>query len=144
MKRPKLPEKPVDEFEIKWFSIGRSSSVVEHRALYHINTPWEEVFPDDSGRGVAFQDDWMMFTNGHFGGRNTGWDWPKTSSSWENVFATFDEANAALIVILEERIRDYEHRIIETSAALAKAREAAIPKASGRRRRQLRARLTCR
>lgn len=72
-----LPEEAVDRHEVRWFTHSVSYGVTEHRAVYHVSTPWGEAEQTaDCGQdGVDFVDHWQIFINGRFTGRsNSGWE----------------------------------------------------------------------
>lgn len=106
-----LPEQPVDEFEVRYFTI-RSRRVQELRLLYHVNKKW-----DGTRGGVDFVDDWQVFVDGYFSGRMGGWLTPSSQGERECDFATRDEAVSALKQLLEglaqqadERAREYREQ----------------------------------
>lgn len=85
-----LPAEPVDGYEIKYFSIeyGR---VLEHKLVYHANTRWADLYPDNP-RGADIVDQWRLFDGNSFTGRCCGWKYPIERTDWDDEFATYDEA----------------------------------------------------
>ena len=123
----KLPEKPVDRYEIRWWTVESYDvpTVVSHRAVYYINATWKEVVGDDDHRrpGVAFVNNWQIFRGDHFTGRNVGWstdDW-----HWhEDDHATLAAAQAAAARMCRkslEHARDHAARLEVALAALEQA-----------------------
>lgn len=96
-----LPEKPVDGYVIRFFSIYQLDRVKECRMVYHANTPWRVYCPDDPERGADLIDDWMHYDdpNGHCQGRSEGWLTPM-KLSWDGCFETYEEARDALVARL--------------------------------------------
>ena len=92
-----LPLKPVDLFEFRFFVVSHCEDdprINAVRWLYHISSTWAEVCPDDAAfDGAAFVDDWMIFTDGRFTGRQDGWSSPLRSLP-DRCFMTFAEARA--------------------------------------------------
>jgi hypothetical protein len=111
MNKPILPEKPVDGYTVTWFEVYKdvySASVSEHKAVFHVNTKWDDFAPDRKG-GVDIVNDWMCYTRGHADGRMCGWysilDW-----DWKDDYATRKEALKAAIDYCTQRIKDlYKH-----------------------------------
>lgn len=100
----KLPAKPVDGFTVEYWSIASSSmQAVHYKCVYHVNASWQSVCPGDKLDGAPFVNDWQIFENGRFSGRNVGWAEAFDHYSWEYSYATRDEANKALIKYLHER-----------------------------------------
>lgn len=113
-----LPKEPVDRFEIKYWSYD-GDRIIETRIVYHVNTKWADLYPDDS-RGVDFVNHWQIFHNGNFSGRtHDGWEQP-LRWTFAHDYATRKEAVQALVLRLkltaknsEERLSDLKEKIAE-------------------------------
>ena len=71
----RIPKKPIDQHRVDWWVVNIDAyqgRVVQHRhALYHENTPWKDVYPDDT-RGADFVGNFQIFEDDRFTGRS---DW---------------------------------------------------------------------
>jgi len=38
----KLPEKPIDQYQIIWYEINLGDEITAIRATYHLNTKWKD------------------------------------------------------------------------------------------------------
>lgn len=114
-----LPQKPVDKYQIEWWSLRISSAwcYIEHCvAIYHVNTPWDEYKPDCKG-GADLVDDWMICAGGSASGRVHGWRALFAPSfDWENGFATEKEAAEEAIKRLNGYITQYKGEIAEVES----------------------------
>jgi len=122
-----LPVEPVDRYELRWYRIDPYSDEVridEHRAVYFVDATWADVCGDDGkSPGRPFVDQWQIFDNGRFEGRNVGWSaMSKPQEYWDGAFKTRAEASALRIKILENRLRAQEEKVAELTAKLVKAR----------------------
>lgn len=114
-----LPKEPVDQYEIKYWSYD-GDRIIESRFVYHVNTKWNDLYPEDSYWGADFVNHWQIFHNGNFEGRtNIGWEQP-LRWKFEYNYATRKEAVQALVLRLrlsasnmEERLSDLKQKIAE-------------------------------
>jgi len=126
-----LPALPIDKYEVRYFGVERHlglAVVREFRCVYHVNSTWAEVCPNEASRnGAPFVNHWQVFTDGQFTGRTSdGWDaiLQRGGYGWEEFFATQQEANAYAIEHLRrciegyrEHIRDAEEQIKQLGGA---------------------------
>jgi hypothetical protein len=114
-----LPEEPVDQYEVFWWSVESYSDIpriVASRAVYHMHTTWEELFDaDDRPPGAPFIKQWQIFRNGAFTGRGhdhessptgDGWsDWH--NFDWFGTYAMRAEAVVAARRLASERLASF-------------------------------------
>jgi hypothetical protein len=112
----KLPPLPVDGFVLRlWKFDGYSSKLTEFRAVYHVNTPIDKVFPGET-RGAPFEDEWAVYHNDRLQGRNESWEW--RGDEFNGYFATEAEAAADGCACLHMSIAKRRREIVEMSEAL--------------------------
>lgn len=73
----KLPEKPIDQYQIIWYEINLGDEITAIRATYHLNTKWKDYDNERSGKDLI--DTWMVavsYDHKNFNdyGRIDGWD----------------------------------------------------------------------
>lgn len=108
-----LPNKPVDGYEIKFFSI-ENNRVQECRILYHKKTRWSDLYPEE-GYGADFTDQWQMFRGKTCEGRMDGWSKPlRCFENPKNTFLSRGKAVAALRKRLTAKAENYEQLAKET------------------------------
>lgn len=101
-----LPKKPIDGYEIVWYSI-EYDTVTKHSAKYFINTPYEKVVIGGTG-GVPFDNHWAIFDNGRLTGRSDDrWDRPYKWDFTSN-YATAREAGEALLSKMKSQVTHLE------------------------------------
>jgi hypothetical protein len=69
-----LPATLTDQYKIEWWTVdthGDCAEILEHWAIYHVNTKWMDLYPSD-GRpsGVDFENHWQIFREGRFSRRD--------------------------------------------------------------------------
>lgn len=122
-----LPDEPVDKYRVEWWTLN-VQGVQAHHAIYHVNSTWEEICPDDERPGAPFINHWQLFTNGHFDGRSVD-GWTKALgflvTPWNRIenYTTRAEAEKAHRKILNKEIEIAQERIAEAEAKLAKLDE---------------------
>ena len=116
-----LPTEPVDLFRVEWWTLNHVRFALERRhAIYHVNTPWADVVPDDRRHGVAFVDDFAIYADGRLDGRGD-WKWMRRRMAGNDVLASASEATAALRTALSSRIGYLEKESARLRALLALA-----------------------
>lgn len=105
----RLPEQPIDGYEVQYFSI-REQSVQQITLKYHVNSKWDDVCKDRGG--VDFVDQWQVFTDGHFSGRMEGWLTPSTRNHVDHFESRLD-AVIALKQHFTNRAKSHEERAAE-------------------------------
>lgn len=106
-----LPDEPVDEFEIRYFTI-ECERVQEVVLKYHINSKWSDVCPESDRTGADFVDDWQYIADGRFEGRTVEWLTPSTIDR-KGCFANREDAVLALKNKLKESANFYAERAQE-------------------------------
>jgi len=122
-----FPEKPVDLFELVYFT-AEDYGVVEYRLLYHVDSKWDDVYPESKG-GADLTDDWQVFRNGSFTGRYSGW--PLKSLGDRPRYTTRAEAMTVARAQLERSIAMRESELAEKRARFAEMVAALTTPASG-------------
>lgn len=108
-----LPKRPVDGYEIKFFSI-EYDRVQECHILYHKKTRWADLYPTE-GRGADFVDQWQVFRGETCEGRIDGWIKPlRCFENPKNLFLDRGKAVAALRKRLTAKVENYEQLAEET------------------------------
>lgn len=121
-----IPDEPVDQYEIHWYRVIHLNvpRISELRALYHVNTPWEALYPGDNRPGGAvFTDQWQVFEDGNFNGRMPSWEgWSRICDdyAWAHGYATKEEAQKAANEWTKKRIARLEEEILELKTYLVK------------------------
>ncbi len=132
---PEYPAKPVDGYELVWWSAevgGHGFPVRRRRAIYHVNTPWRKYAPRDDRGGAALVDDWMLYPDlsDRASGRNSGWhhfreanERAKYARLWTvaEVFVTQVEAVAVAIARLENLVETRTRQMNEAKRYLIEA-----------------------
>lgn len=118
-----LPNEPIDNYEIKWFSVeGPHIRVTEWRLVYHAIKSWREVCPDAQGDGADFCDQWQVFENGRFESRLIEWKTPTTDRYWQEKFqigyATKGEAIARARELVRARVGRLRDEVADLEARL--------------------------
>lgn len=117
-----LPQKPVDGYEVVYFSIGYDR-VQPYRLKYHTHATWQEVCGDDN-HGADFTDEWQVFEGDLFKGRMLGWDITERVNDDDDRFEQRGDAENALRERLLRRAESFEARAKECreqAAALTNA-----------------------
>lgn len=76
-----LPKKPVDRYELVWWTRRSDYTPKKHRAVYYVDAPYDEVQPDGFGTGQGFPkfvNEWAIYEMTDLGiwqlqGRNPEW-----------------------------------------------------------------------
>ena len=115
-----LPEKAIDRYEVRWWTISVGFGILEHRATYHVNTPW--ALAEHTGfRGVDFVDQWQLFTSNRFIGRsNNGWEVILDYVPDEPI-TDLEEAKYQYRTMLRRRIRQLKAELGEQQTKLREA-----------------------
>ncbi len=101
-----IPIEPIDRYEVRWFKVepyfGR---VEEGLAVYHKNTTWRELYPEDPVAGVDIVNEWMIHHDGRATGRSDeGWRALLEFDWWnDRHFKTRKEALQALLKTFQEK-----------------------------------------
>lgn len=121
----RTPKKPVDGYEIKLWRVEYIHRISEWRAVYHVDTPFENVSPKDLGSSASFTDQWAIFYDGRLQGRSQGWDsmGRLNSKSLPHFFKTEQEAKAYAAGIVRKTIERSKREVSELSRRLAELEE---------------------
>lgn len=120
MPKPRIPEKPVHGYVLKFWTTNFSDEAVERTWTYYLDpTPCEEVLGEGHENGTPFEDAW--YTGG---GRFTGWALPDPKSRgyhdmWADAFPTRLEALRHFRTCLQNRLQIEQEALKKTEARLA-------------------------
>lgn len=120
----RLSPVPIDGATIHWWSYSAPlEDLVEHQAIYHVETPWDDhPWSNNSSRGVVFVDDWAIESRYRSNdgwrslGRWRGWTDYLVEQNWSENWWTVEAAVAGLQEMLEgqiQRNRDEAARLQE-------------------------------
>jgi hypothetical protein len=105
-----LPDEPVDQYEVRWWRVGSNQDlpvVREVRAVYHVNTSWQDLFGKSDGS--PFINQWSFQVDGRFDGRGGAWnDW--TWNDWGCEYPSREAAVEHARKIASQRLADLERR----------------------------------
>lgn len=103
-----IPENPVDQQEVEWWTVDLNAYegrvVQHHRALYHGNTSWKELFPDDKRGGADLVDICQLFdNNGRFTGRTYWHQLRRRLTNRDSSFTTAYGTEEEAVAVAKER-----------------------------------------
>ena len=122
MKSIRLPKEPKDQHKIRcWtvFSSSRGPRIQKWVGVFHVNTPWKKLFPEEPNLGVDFINDWMLFQDNRFVSRISGWRGPIQNWPWKDLYPTQKEALLEAIKRCEGDIVWEKQRLKETQKTLS-------------------------